>query len=164
MFTKAELDTAIAMVPSKKYSLHQPFTIQMSHSVRDEADFYFFRADKKHYQNGTHFWLCCINWLEDSWIGFQLLMAQRYPGRFRSDFNADVSMDTYNLCKDIAPESFQVIIEVYSSQLKSVSIPHTYYWEGQIQRAMQMNEDWNDQSYIAETESEFLAFHWETSA
>lgn len=164
MFTTTELDAAINMVNNKKYSLHQPFTIQISYSVRDEADFYFFRADKKHYQNGVHFWLCCINWLEDSWIGFQLLMAQRYPGRFRGDFNTGVLRDTYRLCKDISPGRFQVIIEDYSSQLKSVSIPHTYHWEGQVQRAMQMNEEWNDQSYIAETESEFLAFHWETSA
>ena len=164
MFTKTELDAAITMVNSKKYSLHRPFTIQMSSSVKDEADFYFFRADKKHYPNGTYFWLRCINWLEDRRIGFQLLMAQRYPGRYRIDFNASVLMNTYNLCKDISPESFQVIIEEYSSQLKSVSIPHTYHWEGQVQRAMQMNDQWNDQSFIAETESEFLAFHWETGA
>lgn len=164
MFTKTDLDAAITMVNSKKYSLYQSFTIQISYSVRDEADFYFFRADKKYYQNGAHFWLCCVNWLEERRIGFQLLMVQRFPSQLHSNFNTDILMDIYNLCRDITPDKFQVIIGDYSSHLKSVSIPHLYAWEGQIQRAMQMNDEWNDQSYIAETESEYLAFHWETSA
>ena len=164
MFTKTELDTAITLVQSKRYSLHQSFTVQMSSSVRDEADFYFFRADKKYYRDGAHFWLCCVNWLEEKRMGFQLLSVQRYPGQLRSNFSTNILLNIYNLCQDISPDTFQAIIGDYSSQLKSVSIPHSYTWEGQIQQAMQMYDEWNDQSFIAETESELLAFHWETSA
>jgi hypothetical protein len=68
------------------------------------------------------------------------------------------------LYKHISAESFQATIEGYSLQLENANIPHTYHWEGQVQRAMQMSDEWNDQSFIAETESEFLVFHWETSA
>jgi len=68
------------------------------------------------------------------------------------------------LYKHISPESFQAAIDQYSFLLEYSSIPHTYRWEGQVQQAMQMSDEWNDQSFIAETESEFLVFHWETSA
>jgi hypothetical protein len=166
MFTKTELDAAANMVSSKKLFLHQPFTIQFSNDVRSEADFYFFRGAKQHYKHAAHFWLHCINWLEDSWIGFQLLMRQRYPDRRDAPINVNTNflLDASNLYKHISPESFQATIEEYSLQLKYSNIPHAYHWEGQVQQAMQMSDDWNDQSFIAETESEFLVFHWETSA
>jgi len=117
-----------------------------------------------HYENGAHFWVCCINWLEERWKGFQLLMAQRYPDQVRVNFDANSLVDHYGLCQNMPPESFQETVEGCSLQLKNGSIPHTYEWEGQIQQAMQMSNEWNDQSFVAETESEFLAFFWETGA
>jgi len=166
MFTRTELHTAVTMVRSKKLSLYRPLTIQFSNDVNSEANLYFFRGAKKHYENGAHFWLRCINWLEDSWIGFQLLMRQRYPDRRDAPINVNTNflLDASNLYKHISPESFQATIEEYSLQLKNANIPHAYHWEGQVQEAMQMSDEWNDQSFIAETESEFLVFHWETSA
>jgi len=68
------------------------------------------------------------------------------------------------LYKYISPETFQAAIEEYSLQLKYSNIPHAYHWEGQVQQAMQMSDEWNDQSFLAETESEFLVFHWGTGA
>ncbi len=95
-------------------------------------------------------------------------MAQRYPDHVRvnSDgtFLMDRDVDHYSLCQDISPGSFQEIIEGYSLQLKNASIPHTYEWDGQIRQAMQVSNEWNDQSFVAETENEFLAFFWETGA
>jgi hypothetical protein len=166
MLTKTELDASVNMVRSKKLFLYQLFTIQFSNDVRSEADSYFFRGAKQHYKHAAHFWLHCINWLEDRWIGFQLLMRQRYPDHRYAPVNVNTSLllDTHNMCKHISPESFQAAIEQYSLLLEYSSVPHTYHWEGQVQRAMQMSDEWNDQSFIAETESEFLAFHWETSA
>ncbi len=166
MFTKTELDATVHMVRSKKLFLRQPFTIQFSNDVRSEADFYFFRGAKQHYKHAAHFWLHCMNWLEDRWIGFQLLMRQRYPDHRFAPINVNTSflLDASNLYKHISPESFQAIIEDYSLQLKNANIPHAYHWEGQVQQAMQMSDEWYDQSFMAETESEFLAFHWETSA
>ena len=164
MFTRTELHTAVNMVRSKKLSLHRPLTIQFSNDVNLEADLYFFRGAKKHYENGAHFWLRCINWLEDSWLGFQLLGAQRYPAQVRVNFNTILLTDEYNLCETIAPESFHAFIEGYSLQLKKADIPHTYHWEGGVQQAMQMSNEWNDQSFVAQTESEFLAFHWVTES
>jgi hypothetical protein len=166
MFTKTELDAAANMVSSKKLFLHQPFTLQFSNDVRSEADFYFFRGAKQHYKHAAHFWLHCINWLEDDRRGFQLLHRQRYPHRRAAPINVTTNflLDASNLYKYISPETFQAAIEEYSLQLKYANIPHTYHWEGQVQLAMQMSDEWNDQSFIAETESEFLVFHWETSA
>ena len=164
MFTRTELHTAVNMVRSKKLSLHRPLTIQFSNDVNLEADLYFFRGAKKHYENGAHFWLRCINWLEDSWLGFQLLGAQRYPAQVRVNFNTILLTDEYNLCEPISPESFHAFIEGYSLQLKKADIPHTYHWEGGVQQAMQMSNEWNDQSFVAQTESEFLAFHWVTQS
>lgn len=164
MFTRTELHTAVTMVRSKKLSLHRPLTIQFSQDPNLEADLYFFRGAKKHYENGAHFWLRCINWLEDSWQGFQLLSAQRYPAQVRVNFTTHLLTDEYNLCEPIAPESFHAFIEGYSLELKNADIPHTYHWEGRVQQAMQMRNEWYDQSFVAQTESEFLAFHWETSA
>lgn len=168
MFTKIELNTTLEIIRSQKLSLHQPLTIQSSSDSRSEADLFFFRGAKGHYKNGTHFWLRCIAWLEESWKGFQLLMAQRYPEHIHVNFDAtllvDGSGDLSSLCRNISPERFQEAIEGYSLQLKNASIPHTYEWEGQIQQAMQMSDEWNDQSFVAETESEFLAFFWETGA
>jgi hypothetical protein len=166
MFTKTELDATANMVSSKKLFLHQPFTLQFSADVRLEAGFYFFRGAKQHYKNAAHFWLLCINWLEDYRRGFQLLHRQRYPSRRDApiDVNTNFLLDASNLYKHISPESFHAIIEGYSLQLENANIPHTYHWEGQVQQAMQMSDEWYDQSFIAETESEFLVFHWETSA
>lgn len=164
MFTRTELHTAVTMVRSKKLSLYRPLTIQFSNDVNLEANLYFFRGAKKHYENGAHFWLRCINWLEDSWQGFQLLSAQRYPAQVRVNFTTNLLTDEYNLCEPISPESFHAFIEGYSLELKNADIPHTYHWEGRVQQAMQMSNEWNDQSFVAQTESEFLAFHWETSA
>ena len=166
MFTKTELDATVHMVSSKKLFLRQPFTLQFSNDVTSEADFYFFRGAKQHYKHAAHFWLHCINWLEDSRKGFQLLMAQRYPDHRFAPINVNTSflLDASNLYKDISPETFQATIEQHSFLLEYSSVPHTYHWEGQVQRAMQMSDEWNDQSFLAETESEFLAFHWETSA
>jgi hypothetical protein len=169
MFTRTELHTAVTMVRSKKLFLYQPLTIQFSQDPNSEADLYFFRGAKKHYENGAHFWLRCITWLEDSWQGFQLLSAQRYPARGRPkagrvNVHTDFFTDEYNLCEPIAPESFHVVIEGYSLELKKADIPHTYHWEGGVQQAMQMSNEWNDQSFVAQTESEFLAFHWVTQS
>jgi hypothetical protein len=164
MFTRTELDATVNMISTKGLVLHQPFTIQYSNDRSSEANLYFFRGAKKHYENGAHFWLRCINWLEDSWLGFQLLMAQRHPAQVRVNFNTNLLTDEYNLCEPIAPESFHAFIEEYSLQLKNADIPHTYHWEGRVQQAMQMRNEWNYQSFIAQTESEFLAFQWETSA
>lgn len=169
MFTKTELNNTLLSVRSQELPLHQPLTIQSSSDVRSEADFFFFRGAKKHYKDGTHFWLRCIAWLEESRKGFQLFMAQRYPEHFRVNFDAALLVDRYvdlpSLCQNISPERFQEAIEGYSLQLKNASIPHTYEWEGgQIQQAMQMSDKWNDQSFVAETKSEFLAFFWETGA
>jgi len=166
MFTKTELDATVQMVSSKKLFLRQPFTLQFSNDVRSEAVFYFFRGAKQHYKHAAHFWLHCINWLEDEWRGFQLLHRQRYPNRRAAPINITTNflLDASNLYKHISPESFQATIEEYSLQLKNANIPHAYHWEGQVQEAMQMSDEWNDQSFIAETESEFLVFHWETSA
>lgn len=166
MFTRTELDATVNMISTKRLVLHQPFTIQYSNDRSSEADFYFFRGAKKHYRNAAHFWLCCMNWLEDRWKGLQLLMIQRYPDHHFAPVSVNTSflIDTYNLYKHISPESFQATIEQYSLSLESSSIPHAYHWEGQVQWAMQMSDEWNDQSFIAETEIEFLAFHWETGA
>ena len=164
MFTRTELHTAVTMVRSKKLSLHRPLTIQFSQDPNSEADLYFFRGAKKHYENGAHFWLRCINWLEDSWLGFQLLSAQRHPAQVRVNFTTNLLTDEYNLCEPIAPESFHAFIEGYSLQLKKADIPHTYHWEGRVQQAMQMRNEWNYQSFVAQTESEFLAFHWVTQS
>jgi len=165
MFTRTELETTVNMVRSKNLFLHQPLTIQSSYAIPGEADLSFFRGARKHYENGAYFWLRCITWLEEYWQGFQLLVAQRSPSHHvRVNFNTVVLMDELSLCKNISPESFQVMIKEYSLQLKNASIPHTYHWEGQVRQAMQMSEQWNNQSFIAETESEFLAFYWETGA
>jgi hypothetical protein len=164
MFTRTELHAAVKMGRSKELFLQQPLTIQFSQDVRSEADLFFFRGAKKHYENGAHFWLRCIHWLEDRRQGIQLLMAQRYPGQVRVNGTTNFPMDEYDVCETISPEGFQVLIEGYSLQLKNADIPHTYHWEGQVQQAMLMSKEWNDRSVIAETESEFLAHHWETSA
>lgn len=169
MFTKTELDTTLQMIRNKKLFLdNQSLTIQSSNDVGSEADLTFFRGSRKHFENAAHFWLCCINWLEERWKGVQLLMVQRYPDDVCVNVDAAVLTDHYvshySFCQNISPESFQEIVEVYSLQLKSRSIPHTYEWEGHIQQAMQMSNKWNDRSFVAETESEFLAFFWETGA
>jgi hypothetical protein len=168
MFTKIELNTTLQMIRSQKLSLHQPLTIQSSSDTRSEADLFFFRGATRHYKDGTHFWLRCLAWLEERRKGFQLLMARRYPGHIRVNIDAtllgDRYVDYYSLCQNLSAESFQETMKGYSLGLKNASIPHIYEWEGQIQQAMQMSDEWNDQSFVAETEREFLAFFWETGA
>lgn len=164
MFTRTELDTIFQMVRSKKLSLHQPLTIQASNDPGSEADLFFFRGARKQYESDAHFWLRCITWLEEYRKGFQLLMAQRYPNHIHVNSDTTSPVDRPYLYQTVAPENFQEIIEGHSLQLQNAHIPHTYQWEGQIQQAMQMSNEWNDQSLIAETEQEFLAFFWETGA
>src|SRR5260221_13920074 len=91
MFTKTELDATVQMVSSKKLFLRQPFTLQFSNDVRSEAVFYFFRGAKQHYKHAAHFWLHCMNWLEDNWIGLQLLHRQRYPHRHYAPINVNTN-------------------------------------------------------------------------
>jgi hypothetical protein len=169
MFTRADINATINMPLEQKISLlHQPFTVQYSNDSSSEADCYFFRGSKKHYTHGVHFWLRSIDWLTDNWTGFQLLIAHRYPNaKTRVIFQTIDTyslLDEYNLCKSISPESFQKAIEDHSLGLRHSNIPHTCQWEEQIEYAMQMSAEWNNQSWIAETESEFLIFYWETSA
>ncbi len=92
MFTKTELDATVQMVSSKKLFLRQPFTLQFSNDVRSEAVFYFFRGAKQHYKHAAHFWLHCMNWLEDNWIGLQLLHRQRYPHRHYAPINVNTNL------------------------------------------------------------------------
>lgn len=164
MFTKTELDTTFQVVKKKKLSLHQPLTIQISNDAMSEADLFFFRGARRHYENAAHFWLRCSAWLEEHQKGFQLLLAQRYPDQVRVNWDMTLLTDGPCLCQTISPERFHTITEGYSLQLQNADVPHTYKWEGHIQRAMQMSDEWNDQSFIAETETEFLAFFWETGA
>lgn len=167
MFTKIELNATLQMIRNKKLLLNRPLTLQSSSDVSFEADLFFFRGAKRHYKDGTHFWLRCIEWLEERRKSLQALSAQRYPESCinpNATILEDCHVDPYSLCQNISSESFQEAIERYSLRLKDASIPHTYEWEGQIQQAMQMSDEWNDQSFVAETESEFLAFFWMTGA
>ncbi len=164
MFSKRDLEDIENRLHTKEIDIHRPFTIQYSNDGSWEADFYYFRGAKEHYRSGAHFWLCCTTWLVDRSQGFQLLMAHRYPRHVHANLNTDSLLEKQNLYKVLSPEQFQATIEEYSLSLKNSNIPHTYVWEGQVLDAMQMSDEWNDQSFFAETESEFLVFHWETSA
>ncbi len=164
MFRKTDLDDIISKIQTKELDTHRPFTIQYSNDEAWEAELYFFRGAKKYYSNGAHFWFCCMNWLTNKAQGFQLLMAYRYPQHVHANVNIRSSLEIQNIYKDLSPEQFHTSIEEYSLSLKNADIPHAYIWEGQVQNAMHMSDEWNDQSFFAETESEYLVFHWETGA
>lgn len=68
MFTPTELEMTLQKVRSKQLLLHQPLTLQFSIDPKLEADLSFFRGARRYYENGEHFWLVCLTWLEERYL------------------------------------------------------------------------------------------------
>jgi hypothetical protein len=165
VFTRAELEATASLVRSKGYYLPHKFSLQYGVGFAED-DWFLFRGAKEDYKDAAHFWLRCISVLEDQWCSFMLLARYRdhqydemptwltdridHPGFL---------IELYNLYQPISPESFEAecvpLLRHFS---------HVQQWKGQVQRAMMMCDEWNDRACIAETEHEYLVFHWETGA
>lgn len=120
-----------------------------------EDTFWFFRGAKSNFQDSSHFWLSCLLH-QIVYLTPEAEKVHRILFSIKADFP-----DHY---EEISPDTFQDIMQEYSGFLTTRSIEHLYEWNGNVYRAMKLCDEWNDVTIVGETESEFVAFRWETSA
>ena len=131
-----------------------PLIVQ-EHRGEYEEIFWLFRGAKAEFRDSAHFWFSCII-RQCSYLGPHVEKVYRVLDSVRKDLPEQY--------EEISPETFQVIVQKYSGVLSESNIPHVYEWQGSIIGAMKVRDEWNNVTIIGETESEFVAFRWITSA
>ncbi len=163
MFTPLDLIKALEQVMAEPIPLAKTNPVKMQEHLGGHEDtFWFFRGTKTDFRDSVHFWVFCLirqwSYLEPDIEKISQILSRSLQSlhNMRSDLPEQY--------EEISPDTFQAIVQEYSGFLAARHIPHKYEWHGSINRAMRMDNEWNDVTVIGETESEFVAFEWATGA
>lgn len=149
MFTREALYAAVSSVckelaPSLEV---QAFEQDAFEHPESEESIWFLRGSKDDYRDSVHFWLKAL----------QCVLEKSVPHRA---FGRASLYDENTLCKKISLHEFLRIL-TRGNRLKT---EHDFRLRGNFQQAWLMSDDGLDLSALAQTDREFVAFFWDTTA
>lgn len=108
-----------------------------------------FRGKRSLYEGAMHFWVTCLRYQEDA-----------NPDTRPSGY-ARLSAPEHSLCRPISEDEFSAKV---SEKLSHLQEPVPLRLSSLFLGAMQMSEDWNDESFLCATDEEYIGFFWDTTA
>lgn len=149
MFTREALYAAVNNVrkePAPPLEIQVFGQYDFEHPDSEES-IWFLRGSRDDYRDAVHFWLKAL----------QHVLETSIPHR---TFGRASLYDENTLCKKISYKDFLKIL-TRNTGLKTA---HDFHLNGRFQQAWLMSDEGLDLSALAQTDREFVAFFWDSTA